>query len=95
MREACGRLCPQNKKEGRGWGSGTGDKAWGSRADRMLGKKEKRTVHKDGECGTMPRPRENGVLHARYRQRSQSTQRNDPACVARSTKHRAWDKTST
>ena len=25
-------------------------------------KKEKRTVHKDGECGTMPRPHRNGVL---------------------------------
>ena len=24
------------------------------------GKKEKHTVHKDGECGTMPWPRENG-----------------------------------
>ena len=59
------------------------------------GEKEKCIVHKDGECGTMPRPRENGVPHAQYRQRLQGTQRNDLACVARSTKHRAWDKTST
>ena len=28
----------------------------------MLGKKERRAVHKDDQCGTMPRPRENGVL---------------------------------
>ena len=42
-------------------GSGTGDEAWESRADRMLGKRE-RTVHEDGECGMMPWPRENGVL---------------------------------
>ena len=26
------------------------------------GEKEKHMVHKDGECGTMPRPRKNGVL---------------------------------
>ena len=43
----------------------------------------------------MPRPRENGELRTRYRKRSQGTQRNDPACVAWSTKHRAWDMTST
>ena len=32
--------------------------------------KEKHTVHKDGEHCTMPRPRENGELRTRYRQRS-------------------------
>ena len=32
--------------------------------------KEKHTVYKDGEGGTMPRPCEDGELRARYRQRS-------------------------
>ena len=36
-----------------------------------------------------------GCYRSRHRRRSQGTQRNDPACVARSTKHRAWDMTST
>ena len=64
-----------------------------SRSD--AGEKEKHRVHKDDECGMMPRPCENGELRTRYRQHSQGTQRNDPACIARSTKHRAWDMTST
>ena len=69
MREACGRPCPQKKKERRGKGvryEGRGMRVK-SRPDAR--EKEKCTVHKDGECGTMSRPRENGVLKARYRQR--------------------------
>ena len=38
-----------------------GDEARESGADRML-EKEQRTVHKDGEHCTMPRPRKNGML---------------------------------
>ena len=34
------------------------------------GEKEQRTMHKDGEHCTMPRPRENRELKTRYRQRS-------------------------
>ena len=34
------------------------------------GEKEQRTMHKDGEHCTMPRPRENGERKTRYRQRS-------------------------
>ena len=63
MRQACGWSCHQKKKERRGkGGSGMRDEARESRADRMLGKKEKHTVHKDGKCGTMPRPCENGTI---------------------------------
>ena len=66
-RRAGGRV-PKRRKKGEDGGSGTRDLALGSRANRMLGKKEKHTVHKDGKCGTMPRPCKNGVLNARYRQ---------------------------
>ena len=45
---------------------GKGGPVWGTtvRGREPIGRqeKEKRTVHKDGECGTMPWPRENGVL---------------------------------
>jgi len=66
-RQACGRPCSQKKKGGRGNGGvqyeGQGERVE-SRPD--VGEKEKRTVHKDGECGMMLRPRENGELRARY-----------------------------
>ena len=53
MREACGRPCPQKKKEGKG--VRYGDE--GEDQERTGGReKEKRTVHEDGECGTMSRP---------------------------------------
>ena len=50
MREACGRPCPQKKKEGRG--VQYGDE--GEDQERTGGReKEERTAHKDGDCGTM------------------------------------------
>jgi len=60
MREACGCPCPQKKKEGRGSGVLYRDEGMGvgSRPDGR--KKEKHTVHEDGECGTMSWPRANG-----------------------------------
>ena len=51
----------EERREGEGGGSGTGDEAWGQEPTGCW-EKEKRTVHEDGECGTMSRPRENGVL---------------------------------
>ena len=59
MREACGWSCPQKKKEGRGvWYEDEGEDQ-----ERTEGQeKEKRTVHEDGECGTMSRPCEDRVL---------------------------------
>ena len=59
MRQACWRSCPQ--KEGNGGGSGTGTRRESRETTGCWGK-EKHTVHKDGEHGTMPRPRKNGVL---------------------------------
>ena len=59
MREACGRPCPQKKKEGRGvwYGDEGKDQEWiGGR------EKEKRTVHENGECGTMSWTCEDRVL---------------------------------
>ena len=53
---------PKGEKEKAEGGSGIGDEVWGSRADRIPEKKEKRTVHKDGECSTMLRPHKNGEL---------------------------------
>ena len=62
MRQAFGRLCSQKKIRGRE----KGGPVWGTtvRGREPIGRqeKEKRTVHKDGECGTMLRPRENGKL---------------------------------
>ena len=59
-REACGRSCHQKKKERRGKGGPVLGTRRESREPTGCWEKEKRTVHKDGECGTMPRPRENG-----------------------------------
>jgi len=56
----------KRRKEVRGKrrGSSMGTKAWGLRADRMLGKSKSAQciVHKDRECGKMTRPREKGEL---------------------------------
>ena len=59
MREACGWSCPQKKKEGMEvW---YGDE--GEDQERTGGrKKEKRTMHEDGECDMMSRPCEDRVL---------------------------------
>ena len=59
MREACGWSCPQKKKEGMEvW---YGDE--GEDQERTGGReKEQRTVHEDGECGTMSRTCEDRVL---------------------------------
>ena len=85
-----------HKRRQKGKGRGIRYEGRGVRVESRpdAGEKEKRTVHKDGECGTMLWPRENRELRTRYRQRLQGMQRNDPARVAWSTKHRAWDMTS-
>ena len=49
-------------KEERREGVRYGDDGVGVESRPDAGEKEKHTVHKDSECGTMPRPRENGVL---------------------------------
>ena len=57
MREACGWLCPQKKKEGRRVRYRDEDQ------ERTRGReKEKRIVHEDDECGTMSWPCEDKVL---------------------------------
>ena len=63
MRQACGRSCHQKKKEKRGKG-GVRYEGRGVRVESRpdAGEKEQRTMHKDGEHCTMPRPRENGEL---------------------------------
>ena len=58
-------------------GSGAGTRH-GGQEPTVCWEKEKRTVHKDGECGTMSRPRENRVLKAQHRRRPQGTQRKYP-----------------
>ena len=59
MREVCGWSCLQKKKEGRGvrYGDEGEDQEWTRGRE-----KEKRTMHEDGECGTMSRPCEERVL---------------------------------
>ena len=51
----------EEKREGKGRGPVRGTTVRG-REPTGRQEKEKRTVHKDGECGTMLRPRENGKL---------------------------------
>ena len=62
MRQACRWLCPQKKKEGRGKGVQYGGRGMGVESRPDAREKEKHTVHKDDECGTRQRPRENGDL---------------------------------
>ena len=61
MRQACGRPCPQKKNERRGKKGGP-IQGMRRESQELTGcwEKEKRTVHKDGECGMMLRPCENG-----------------------------------
>ena len=54
-------VSPKEERRDEEGGSGKGDEARG-REPTGCQEKEKRTEHKDGECGTMPRPCENGVL---------------------------------
>ena len=62
MRRHAGGRVPKRRKKGRGKGrSGTGMRHGGQEPTECW-EKEKRTVHKDGEHCTMPRPLENGVL---------------------------------
>ena len=48
-------------KEGKGGGPVRG-RGMGVESLSNARKKEKRIMHKDGKCGAMPQPRENGVL---------------------------------
>ena len=54
-------MSPKGERRAGEGGASMGMRAWESRANQMLRKRE-RTVHEDGECGTMPWSHENGVL---------------------------------
>ena len=51
-------------KTGEGKGVRYGGRGCGVESRPDVREKQKRTVHKDGECGTMPWPRKNGELRA-------------------------------
>jgi len=53
---------PKEEKKGGEWGVRYGDESAGVESRPDARKKEKRTVHKDGECGTISRTCEERVL---------------------------------
>ena len=90
-------VVPPKEEERR---EGKGGVQYGGRGMRVESRPDVRKM-KSTQCtrtASMARCRDHaktGCYRFRHRRRSQGTQRNDPACVARSTKHRAWDMTST
>ena len=59
-----GGCVPKRRKKGEGRGVRYEGRGVGVESRPNAGEKEKHTVHKDGECETMLRPRENRELRA-------------------------------